>query len=316
MNKIDKPNSELEKDLTSNLLLNKEKSDIVSLIDNNENLNQKEPLSKTEDLFELSGKNYESKDIENINLLKKTSLFYWKRNFLIVIIVFLIGMGSSFYYFNISIIGSNRLVETKNLIIDPFSEIQLKTSGNIYITQGKETSLKIRTDDNILANLETLVSYGKLVIKPKSFKILKPKQPIDIYVTMQDVRKLSIFGSGRIDSSNPLKVANLYLNIIGSGNINLNIDVEKLETDISGAGNVFLKGIASNHICTISGSGSLRADDLESDKSNIIISGAGISDVWVQKNLDIKISGSGNVLYKGNPQVSKIISGTGWVRKK
>ena len=103
--------------------------------------------------------------------------------------------------------------------------------------------------------------------------------------------------------------------ISGSGDITANgIKVKELALEISGSGDFKATGEAQTFTGSISGSGNIKAVDLKTEKANISISGSGSAEVWFTDSLKAHISGSGSVLYKGNPaKVNPDISGTGSV---
>jgi hypothetical protein len=61
----------------------------------------------------------------------------------------------------------------------------------------------------------------------------------------------------------------------------------------------------------ISGSGEYLAGDLARQSLRMVISGQGNATVRVAENLDITISGLGQVNYYGRPKLRQVISGLG-----
>ena len=98
------------------------------------------------------------------------------------------------------------------------------------------------------------------------------------------------------------------------GDIELtDLNVDTLELNLSGAGNLYADGTAENLQVRISGFGNFNGADLESQKVDVAISGAGSATVWAESELGARISGAGSVTYYGKPSVSKSISGVGSV---
>ena len=84
--------------------------------------------------------------------------------------------------------------------------------------------------------------------------------------------------------------------------------------EISGAGAVKLEGRADYQSIKMSGAGGYSGFELISQNCKIDISGVGSADVFVEKELDARISGLGGVSYKGNPDnVISDVSGLGSV---
>jgi Putative auto-transporter adhesin, head GIN domain len=94
------------------------------------------------------------------------------------------------------------------------------------------------------------------------------------------------------------------------------IDVEKLDLVQSGSSNIRLSGKATKAEFNCSGSGNLQSPDLIIDYCEVSISGSGNADLTVEKELSGSLSGSGNIRYKGNAEITeKSISGIGKIKK-
>ena len=81
---------------------------------------------------------------------------------------------------------------------------------------------------------------------------------------------------------------------------------------VTGAGNYTLSGSEQADLdINITGTGKVNAYDMKVDHCTVIISGAGSCEVNVDKNLDVYISGVGDVFYRGTPLVTTDVSGVG-----
>ena len=209
--------------------------------------------------------------------------------------------------------GSGEVVTKDDFVVSYFDSVNLVGSGDVYVTQGQKNSLKVVAEDNILANMKFDVLDKVLSIEQKT--CLLPTEDIKIYVTMNDVKRLAISGSGKIISETELNSPDLTIDISGSGDIDANVRVQKLTTSISGSGDTKLKGSADRFAYTVSGSGNLDGGELKTAITDIIISGSGDSLINVDQDLSVKISGSGDVLYSGNAAVTSDISGSGKVEQ-
>ena len=217
--------------------------------------------------------------------------------------------------------------------VGSFHSVDLRTVGRISLTQGDRQSLVIRADRDVLEKLRTEVRDGTLIISSR-WNIRRVDAP-DIEIEMERVRALRISGSGEIGGENRIMSKDIDLSISGSGDIllemkaeqvevkvsgsgemSLEIEAETVATNISGSGDVEMSGKAASMKTKISGSGSLSAHDLETRSATIRISGSGSCTVHVTDDLEVDISGSGNVEYKGQPRVNLSGSGSGSVRSK
>ena len=73
-----------------------------------------------------------------------------------------------------------------------------------------------------------------------------------------------------------------------------------------------LSGTSKSFEAAVAGSGDVEAYDLKTEKCELKISGSGTIHASVENELIARISGSGNVKYKGNPRVEDVkVSGSG-----
>ncbi len=186
-----------------------------------------------------------------------------------------------------------------------FTKINLPGHGKIILKQGDESSVRIETGKHH-ATVTTDISNGVLTINSDDFA--------EAYVTVKNLEKIDISGNGKVETDSSIKVKDLELIISGIGKMEMNLDAENLKTDISGKGNIELNGSAKNMSVEISGAGKVEADDFTVSKCDVNISGAGKSEVDVKDELNVNISGVGNVNYKTEPaKISQHISGLGKV---
>lgn len=204
-------------------------------------------------------------------------------------------------------------IATDNRSLSGFDGIDLQSSGNLYLNQGAEQPIRIETDDNILPALKTTVQGRVLVIGTDG--CIAPTR-LNIYVSAPLISSLAVSGSGNIIGRSQIRSDSLSLRASGSGSMDLSMSCRNADTSVSGSGAMRLTGQALNHSAVISGSGSVRGYDLSTRRSSITISGSGMDEASVSDELDARVSGSGNVYYKGNPgAVQQSVSGSGGVHK-
>ena len=203
--------------------------------------------------------------------------------------------------------------------VDDFNQIHLRTSANVYLTQGAGNSVELVGDDETLEDIETRVRNGRLVIEwagTDSWFSWGNRDRIDIYITIKEIEDLSVSGSGNLVSENDLSANNLSLSVNGSGKIEISVDAEDMDISISGSGRIEVNGNSGVNELDISGSGRFLGEDMKAASYDVEISGSGTAKINVSEAIYTQISGSGSVYYKGNPQkVRSDVSGSGRVRK-
>jgi len=201
----------------------------------------------------------------------------------------------------------------------PFTGIGLAVSADLYLSQGDNTEVKLEGSSDLLAKVETVVEKNTLKIryKHRAWGWNIPKGPLKIYVTMPEVKRLYLAGSGNIKARTPVNGDKIDLAVSGSGDIAIDhLSANIVNIKISGSGDIRVAGektVDAQEIA-ISGSGDVLNKDLSCKKANIRISGSGGAQVNVQERLEAAISGSGEVLYKGSPLIDALISGSGHVK--
>lgn len=204
--------------------------------------------------------------------------------------------------------------------VESFSEISLRVPAHLHLKQGNEQSIKIDAKSSTLDELITEVKGRELIIrfttKNYIWKNFNPGK-IDIYITVPEVDKLGLSGSGDIVSDGPIKSRILDLAVSGSGDITLDdLTSDRVKANISGSGDISVSGNdhAEDLSVNISGSGDFKGINFKVDDVNVRIAGSGDVGVYAEKHLTARIAGSGDVTYKGNPMIDSSTAGSGKVK--
>ncbi len=103
----------------------------------------------------------------------------------------------------------------------------------------------------------------------------------------------------------------------GAGSMEItDLDTDRWQVKLPGAGSITVSGQTNSQTVELSGAGSYNAADLTSQEATITSNGAGSVVVNVSDTLDVTINGLGNVEYIGNPTVTQKINGVGSVRQR
>ena len=179
----------------------------------------------------------------------------------------------------------------------------LKSAGpmNFKLVQGKEGNITIEGDANLMEYIVTKVEGGKLVVKVKDGINLRPTKTIIVTIPYESINSVSLAGSGDIENSGTIKSDHFDVSIAGSGDIELNISSNSVESSISGSGDIELSGSTKDLTTKVTGSGDFDGSDLDSTNVTAKITGSGGANVVCNGELKVRITGSGDVKYSGNP---------------
>jgi hypothetical protein len=202
-------------------------------------------------------------------------------------------------------------------------------------------------DENLLEVIETEVAGDILKIDIDG-SISRVKE-LTVLVTVKNLNEIQINGSGDVESEGTIKGIDLEIGINGSGNVELDLDMKNVKTSINGSGDVEISGVGGDFQLKVSGSGSFEGKDMRLNLCDITVygsgdvemsgsatkitieqsasgdinlynmdaqdadvhgSGSGDIVISLSGNLKARLSGSGDLTYKGTP-VSVDVSARG-----
>ena len=206
-------------------------------------------------------------------------------------------------------------VTTETLNISNFDGINLAFSSNVTVRQGTVLEVTATGHLNIIEKISTSVSNNYWNIDFVDNECYQNDQ-LSIEITIPNISRLDISGSGNITVEDFLNQNNLSIDISGSGDLTLNAfeGTTNLNVEISGSGDM----TANNDITTlnaleldISGSGDYSCFAISSNDCAVDMSGSGDCETRVGNTLNVNISGSGDVSYRGTPTITQTITGSG-----
>src|SRR5579883_2845357 len=204
---------------------------------------------------------------------------------------------------------------TEERDIGNVNEVVLSGVGDLTIVPGAMPALSVTADDNILPALETNASGGKLHIGTRSLTSIHPKTKIHYTLTVPQLNSITVSGAGTVKTQR-LEADDLKLKLSGAGKVQLdNLNCKSLAITLSGSGIANLSGPAEHFKLRLSGAGKIDAVKLQTNSADVRISGAGQAAIWSTDELKARISGAGNVKYRGQPQhIEQKVSGSGHIR--
>ena len=183
---------------------------------------------------------------------------------------------------------------------EAITEIHASHIYRVKISYGAESTVRIEASEEIKPYMEVSLHNGKLKLgmdqRVNFGKRGLRDAEIDVYVTLANLEVLRTSGASRVDA-----------NDIRSS--------DRLEIDMSGASRVDISGQAPSLRLELSGAANLDGDDLIVQRLHAQVSGAARGDITAKESITARVSGAGNLRYKGSPRERDIdTSGAGSVR--
>lgn len=198
--------------------------------------------------------------------------------------------------------------------IDNFENLYLEIPAHVVIEENEIASCTIACQDNIFNEINVYTKNKKLIIE--SSKKLVAQRPIEIRITTPKVDYIDITGNGTIEY-NPTKYQDkLKIELKGKSTVHSNINANEINFTIIDNGDVKLSGKTELLEGIISGSGDLNANDLITAKCKLEINGSGNVRCCPSTLLNAIIHGSGNIYYKGTPEIKSEITGSGQIKRE
>jgi hypothetical protein len=209
---------------------------------------------------------------------------------------------------------------TETREVGGFNEVILDEYGELILTQGAVPSLTIEADEDVLSRIETEVKDGTLIMGiggtwwdklGMAINDVLSGRKIVYQLTVVELTGVTVRGAGRVKCAE-LRTDRLSVRVAGAGEVTIgSLSTGQLGVDVPGAGRVQLAGQATEQRVSLTGAGSYRAPQLESQKAQVRLTGVGSATVWAVQELNVTIQGVGTVEYYGSPAVQPSITGLG-----
>lgn len=179
--------------------------------------------------------------------------------------------------------------------VSDFRKIRADGKADITVRMGKRPSVMITGDANLLPSIVARSQDGLLTVSERGD--IRSTMPLRIAITVPSLEHLTTDGADIIHLDG-IKAKRLAIDLNGSGNVDGNGTADALSLDLSGSGNAGLT-------------------DLRARQTDVSVSGSGNASVTATQAISAGISGTGNIVYSGNPHVvTKSVTGTGSVSAK
>ncbi len=174
--------------------------------------------------------------------------------------------------------------------LPPFSKIQLANGVDVDVKVGPSQQVTVEALDNLLPLILTEVKDGWLVIS-NSESFCSNKKP-RIIVTVPHLTEIHSASSG---------------NMVIDG-----VKEPTFQATLESSGDVHLSGTAQTFFASVSSSGDLNAQRLETESSTVRVSGSGDAQVFVSGNLQVELTSSGDLSLRGKiASLNASLSGSG-----
>jgi hypothetical protein len=193
-----------------------------------------------------------------------------------------------------TIIGSDRVV-TETRPVAGVSSVALSGAGRLIVEQTGFESLQIEAEDNVMPQVVSEVSGGRLSLGLAPGSDVISTRPIVYRLTVRDLEAIETSGASTVELPHA--------------------DLEALRLSLSGSSIATARGRVRWLEVHLSGSSLLRTPDLQSHVAIASVSGASRGLIRVSERLEASVNGVSILEYLGDPVVVSSVSGTSILRR-
>lgn len=224
-------------------------------------------------------------------------------------------MGNSNFIFAQKITGDGNVVKEIRSI-SAFDKIEAGGVINVVLIQGNGESLIVEADKNLIPLVQTKVEGSTLYISTKEKTEIEESTKMNVYITFGNLKEIVLSGVGNVNTENPVKSENLSVKNNSVGNMDLKLECGNIKIENNSVGNTTLSGNADKAEISLNSVGNLEAFDLRVQVLIIDNNSVGNAEVNSEKEIYITQNGMGNISYRGNAVVKKLVNnGVGKVKK-
>ena len=193
-----------------------------------------------------------------------------------------------------SIRGTGQMV-TREIDVADFSAIDVSGNFRIVYRHAPVAGLTVVMQENLFNHLETSVRGGNLQVRARrNFDTTGANRPT-LYIYAPNLTAADFTGAVSASGWDTIRGQSFAIEATGAASLTLDLDVERLEMNISGAASATLTGSAGTINIDGSGAFNLRAGDLQIQDGRVNVSGAANVTLSTLDNVNVNASGLARV---------------------
>lgn len=201
-------------------------------------------------------------------------------------------------------------VTTETLEIkENFEGIKASNAISVILTQAKETSIKVETDDNLHEILKVYVEDEILHIYFD--RNIRSAVSRKVYVGMPIINSLQASSASSITGENTIETEDLDLNASSAASINVEVKAFSISSNSSSAASIKLKGTCTELDADASSASNIKAKGLETKIVRANASSAASIKVFASKTLYAEASSGASVNCYGDPEDKSVSESSG-----
>lgn len=199
--------------------------------------------------------------------------------------------------------GSFTLVAQDNLTKDlgEFHEIKVYDGLSVTLIKGDKNQAVISGKN---ASAVVLVNKnGKLKIRMNINEVFNGYTTYVTLYAKNMINLIDVNENAFVSSEDTFSQVDMDLNAQEGGEIELTLDLQRLESKVTSGGILSLKGSATNQDINVNTGGKFKGKELQSAQTKVMVKAGGVADILASDFVDAKVRVGGTINVYGDPKV-------------
>jgi|TARA_B110000908_G_C10256779_1_gene456122 3-deoxy-D-manno-octulosonate 8-phosphate phosphatase KdsC-like HAD superfamily phosphatase len=186
------------------------------------------------------------------------------------------------------------------LNVDKFFNLKLYSGIELKLIKSTENKLVIIGENR----MDVVVKNKGNTLKIRhSFKHLLDRSftYIELHHT-ENLDRIHTYQGSKLETINVNKQTSITLKVHEGSTVIFSFDGEKLTSNVSSGGKLFLKGKSTNHELTVFSGGVCEAETFETEQTKVSVTAGGLSYVKASELIDAKVTAGGTIRIHGRPK--------------
>lgn len=207
------------------------------------------------------------------------------------------------------------LVVQETYPLSAFTRLESSGTYNLFIIPNDTPRVVVEVDDNLQSLFKVEQSGSTLNISTR--RDYRNSTQNNVYVYVPSLEYLKVSGTGNLRTMSSIIVPRFEYVFSGTGDAKMSSSTAELLINISGTGKTTWDGETRRCNLIHSGTGNFEGFALGSDTLALNNSGTGNIEVTVNNAFSIINSGTGDIIYDGQPVITSLNNtGTGTIRRR
>jgi hypothetical protein len=214
-------------------------------------------------------------------------------------------MPISLVLFFLVLILIEQVAAQQTIMPEAFDQVSVTGNIEVVLQQGAENKVELQVEGMPTDKIAVKVQRGVLRIRTLESWLYRD-ETIRVLLTYQELRGLQAAAGAQITAQEVIETAQFKVGSSSGGQIELDIQVDKLDGNASEGGILRLSGKAQSQDIQVSTGGQYHAFDLEVEHTYVRSNTGGQAEVVAQKLLEATANTGGTIVYKGTPKIRHI----------